>query len=99
MPFQIVNKLVFMSALQNYHPRNVSVTCSVKEKFVIPFKMLSNRFTDNMTSCIPCDDIESSLGLLGGSVECLTLDFGFGHDPRVIGSSSLSGSALGMAPP
>ena len=28
------------------------------------------------------------------SVECPTLDFGLGHDPRVVGSSPESGSAL-----
>ena len=32
------------------------------------------------------------------SVECLTLDFGSGHDPRVLGSSPVSGSLLGAEP-
>ena len=31
-------------------------------------------------------------------VECLTLDFGPGHDLRVVGSSPRSGSVLGMVP-
>ena len=30
--------------------------------------------------------------------ECPTLDFGSGHDPRVVGSSPASGSALGAEP-
>jgi len=32
------------------------------------------------------------------SVEHLSLDFGSGHDPRVVGSSPTSGSALGVEP-
>ena len=32
------------------------------------------------------------------SVEYLTLDFGSGHDLRVVRSSPASGSALGMEP-
>ena len=31
-------------------------------------------------------------------VECPTLDFGSGHDPRVVGQSSASGSVLSMEP-
>ena len=37
-------------------------------------------------------------GHLGGSVEDPTLDVGSGHDPRVVGSSPTSGSALSMKP-
>ena len=32
------------------------------------------------------------------SVECLTLDFGSGHGPRVVGLSPMSGSMLSMQP-
>ena len=32
------------------------------------------------------------------SVERLTLDFGLGHDPRVVGSSPAFGSVLGVEP-
>ena len=32
------------------------------------------------------------------SVECLTLDFGSGHDPRIQGSSPKSGPALSVEP-
>ena len=32
------------------------------------------------------------------SFKCLTLDFGSGHDPRVVGSSPALGSALSMEP-
>ena len=32
------------------------------------------------------------------SVECPTLDFGSGHDPRVVGSSPTSGSVLSVEP-
>ena len=46
--------------------------------------------------------VENSMFLacLGGSVgiEHLTLDFGSGHDPTVVGSSPESGSALGIEP-
>ena len=31
-------------------------------------------------------------------VECLTLDFGSGHDPRVMGSSPTLGSVLSVEP-
>ena len=31
-------------------------------------------------------------------VKCLTLDFGSGHDLRVLGSSPVSGSLLGVEP-
>ena len=37
-------------------------------------------------------------GHLGGSVEDPTLDVGSGHDPRVVGSSPTSGSALSVDP-
>ena len=32
------------------------------------------------------------------SVKCATLDFSSGHDPRVMGSSSASGSVLSVGP-
>ena len=32
------------------------------------------------------------------SVECPSLDVGSGHDPRVVGSSPMSGSALSTEP-
>ena len=32
------------------------------------------------------------------SVECLILDFGSGHDPRIVGSSPDLGSVLSMEP-
>ena len=31
-------------------------------------------------------------------VECLAIDFGSGHDPRVVGSSPVLGSALNVEP-
>ena len=31
-------------------------------------------------------------------VECLTFDFGSGHDPRVVGLSPVSGSVLSVEP-
>ena len=31
-------------------------------------------------------------------VECVTLDFGSGHDPRVVGSSPMSNSMLNVEP-
>ena len=38
------------------------------------------------------------LGCLGGSVKCPTLDFGLGHDFKVVRQSLAMGSVLGMEP-
>lgn len=59
MPFEIVNmSVISMSTLQNVYSLNVSLTCSLKERFV-SLKMLSDHVTDNMTSFTPADIVKT----------------------------------------
>lgn len=61
VPFQIVNILAFMLTLQKYVPLNVSLTCSVKVKFMISSKMLLDHFTDNTNSFTSSDNMKRTI--------------------------------------
>ena len=56
-----------MSTLQTVYSLNVSLTCSLKEKLVSP-KMLSDHFTDNMTSFTPPDMMKTHKSIYSAAI-------------------------------